>query len=294
MKSLFNLFLILLFVLFTNTPLFSQENKNGSPSQMTAEGVYENTLQSYKRIKSYSYTNYLAAYDWFAQKAIEKAKNNYGTYINRVESEYLDNNGKKDRYDPSRFKKGIYGYKFLKPFTIEMVLIESDYVPSLINNSILRYRPDKDPKRFKFHLRGSPTFSVTRSIYDESGGLLTMNWTIDLIMMEELYQNGTLRLVGKEKIDGRDCYLLEFSFDKDMQSWMIKPNFLSYDIPKDIYHQLYASLFDITKKNFSKVRYWIDDDQFVIVKVVEYIDGRLYSSRLYKDIEINNLSPEDF
>ena len=48
------------------------------------------------------------------------------------------------------------------------------------------------------------------------------------------------------------------------------------------------------KKNFSKVRYWIDDDQFVIVKVVEYIDGRLYSSRLYKDIEINNLSLDDF
>ena len=176
-----------------------------------------------------------------------------------------------------------------------MVLLKSDYLPAILNKSILEYRPDKDPRKFVFLPRGSKTFSMTRSIYDESGSFLTMNWTADIFFMQQQHNNGSLRLAGKERIGGRDCYVLEFfSFNNGKDFKLIKKDLESKGIPSDINLKLYKFSLELVKKNFSKVKYWIDEDKFIIVKKEEYIDNKLYSSKLYKDIEINNLRLKDF
>jgi len=292
MKTIIN-YILVFFFFFPNISLASKENPQAStPQKLNAEKIYKNVLQAYKNIKSYSYTNYQGGYDWFVKKALERAKSNYAPLISRYGNGY-ENGSNNHNNQSSEFKKGIYGYKFLKPFNIQMALVESDYVPSILNNSVLTYRPDKNPKTFKFYPRAS-SFSLTRSIYEESGNFLTMNWTVDLLMMQLQHENGTLRLAEKEKVDGRDCYVLEFSFKKDREPFIIKQNLKSHGIPVDINPQICISLFDFIKKKLSKVKYWIDNNKFIIVKIEEYIDDKFYSSKEYRNIKINNLSLEDF
>ena len=65
-------------------------------------------------------------------------------------------------------------------------------------------------------------------------------------------------------------------------------------IPEAINLKLQKSSLESREKNFSKIKYWIDEEKFIIVKKEEYIDDKLYSSKLYKDIKINNLRLKDF
>lgn len=304
MKAIISFFLIYISFLQGSALAFPAYQKAPAPSVLTAEKIYKNTINAYKEIESYSYINYQGEYTWFNQEKMDRAKDDYGSLIKRYGNEshngFLnDFNGLQSSdnssFTSSPFKKGVYGYKFLKPFIVKMVLLESDYLPAILHKSILEYRPDKDPKKFVFLPRGSKTFSMTRSIYDESGSFLTMNWTADIFLMQQQHNNGSLRLVGREKIAERDCYVLEFfSFNKEKEFQMIKKDLESKGIPGDINLKLYKSSFELIKKNFSKVKYWIDEDRFIIVKKEEYIDDKLYSSKLYRDIEINNLRLKDF
>ncbi|HUU49553.1 MAG TPA: hypothetical protein VMW81_01180 [Nitrospinota bacterium] len=303
MKTIISFFLIYIFSLQGSALAFPKYQKVSASPVLTAEKIYKNTINAYKEIESYSYTNYQGEYTWFNKEKMDRAKDNYDSLIDRYGNEshngFLnDFNGlsssEKNSFTSSKFKKGVYGYKFLKPFIVKMVLLESDYLPAILHKSILEYRPDKDPKKFMFLPRGSSAFSITRSIYDESGSFLTMNWTVDLLMMHLQHENGTLGLAEKEKVDGRDCYVLEFSFKKDREPFMIKQNLKSHGIPIDINAKVYTSLFNLAKKNFSKVKYWVDDGKFIVIKKEEYINDKLYSSKEYRNIKINNLSLKDF
>lgn len=270
---------------------------------LNGETIYQKTLNAYHHIKSYSYINYQGEYNLFSKEAEEGAKENYGAFAKGFgynHEDYYDQNGfiKNDRNNPfkdSQFKRGTYQYKFMKPFIIQMALVNSDYLPKILHKSVMTYRPDKDPAVFRFFPRASSFFSLSRSIDDESGSFLTMNWTTDLIKMQFLNENGTVRLLEKEKIDGRDCYVLEFfSLNGTKGKKTAGARLLSSGIPKDISVKIDKSLSGIAKKNFSSVKYWIDAEKFIIVKIEEYIQGHLYSSKTYKDIKINQLALKDF
>jgi hypothetical protein len=286
----------------------SQDHGAKNPLNVSAESIYQQTIESYQHIQSYSYTNYEGEYDLFVKKKEENAKENYGTLAGKYGYDYQDyykkdQNGmtpdsknNDDLFTNSQFKKGVYQYKFLKPFIIQMSLVDTDYIPSILNNSVMVYRPDENPKVFRFYPRSSSYFSLSRSIFDESGGFLTMNWTTDIIKMKLLHERGKLQKnAGKESIDGRSCYTLEFSsFDREAGKEIIGRNLQSFHVPLAIYPQLHNTIVGVLEKNFSKVKYWIDAEKLVIVKVEEYINGQLYSSKVYKDIKINNLSLKDF
>ena len=270
---------------------------------LDGKAIYQKTLDAYHHIKSYSYINHQGEYNLFSKETEEGAKESYGAFAKGFGynyENYYDQNGfiKNNQNNPfknSQFKQGTYQYKFMKPFIIQMALVNSDYLPEILHKSVMTYRPDKDPGVFRFFPRSSSFFSLSRSIDDESGSFLTMNWTTDLIKMQFLNENGTVRLLEKEKIDGRDCYILEFSsINERSGDNTTGTRFLLSDIPKDISTKIDQSLSGITKKNFSSVKYWIDAEKFFIVKIEEYIQGHTYSSKTYKDIKINQLSLTDF
>ena len=112
-----------------------QDNPATNPSPvLTAEEIYKNTLNAYRNIESYTYINHQGEYDWFQKEAMNRVENNYGSLINKYKNGYSDyikdhnsssndNNNRDYSIESSQFKKGIYGYKFLKPFIIQMVLI---------------------------------------------------------------------------------------------------------------------------------------------------------------------------
>lgn len=193
--------------------------------------------------------------------------------------------------DKPVLKKSCFDYKFKKPYLCQMTIIHSDFTPAMLNGAMLTYRPDKNPKVFWVKLKYSP-IAMKRAVASESGGFLSGNWTMALIVMNNYRVNGAMTLAGREKIDGRDAYLLRFTLQSHDKIY--KVNLADWQAPPEIAFKLKEQLDTLKKEKHSEATYWIDAEQFVIVKTQNKIAGKVHWSETYTDIKLNTLTEKDF
>jgi outer membrane lipoprotein-sorting protein len=275
--------LILIFSILLINTIKSSAEEIKNPSELL------NRIQEcYKKINSYTYTNYQGEYDTFNKEFQKETHKNYGD----LEDKYGNKEDNKVS-DKPEYKEGNYEVSFVKPYSIKMKILSSDYIPDVLKNAVFIYRPDEDPKNFKVKILGLGFIPLdfTRSIEKENtGDFLVMNWTADLIVMNYLSSNGTSS-VKKEKCEKKDAYLLEIKFPENLKPK--KPSYKLGDIPSEAKYKIDYVLASLERAKYSSVKYWIDAKDFVIVKREEYINNKLYSTRLFKDITINSITKDN-
>jgi hypothetical protein len=195
--------------------------------------------------------------------------------------------------DKPVLKKSCYTYKFMKPYLCQMVIVHSDFTPKFMDGAMLTYRPDKDPKVFWAKLKFSPV-ALKRPIISESGGFLSGNWTMTLIVMNHHRQNGVMKLAGREKFDGRDTYLLRFLFPSHDNIKPYKVDPVKWQVPVEMFSKVKEQLESLEKEKQSEVTYWIDAERFIILKTQNKVAGKVHWTETFRDIKINHLTEKDF
>jgi outer membrane lipoprotein-sorting protein len=278
-----NLLITLLIIFLVSSKIFAEDAK--SPAEL-----FNKMQKSYKAINSYSYSNEQGEYDTFNKEYQKETAKNYSDY----DAKYGD--GKSSRVsDKPEYKKGNYEVKVCKPYSIRMKIISSDYTPSVLNNAEFIYRPDSDPKNFIVKMMGLGFIPLefSRDVQKENtGDFLVMNWTVDLLQLDYFFKNGkAVILQEKNKIDKRDTSILEFKFAKD-----VKPSVPKYnlgDIPSQVKFKIDYTLGSLERIKYSSVKYWVDKNDLIIIKREEYIGGKLHSTRMFKNITLNNVKKSD-
>jgi len=276
-KFIFLLLIFLFFLHFFCLETFGAEVS--SPCELLSA-----IKDSYESIESYSYTNYQGEYDTFNRQFQEEASSEYSD----VSGNY--GGGEENNISTgSEFKKGVYNVNFSKPFSVKMEIVSSDYTPSALDNAFFEYAPGVYPEIFTVTILGFGFIPIgsSRSIKDNTGDFLVMNWTVDLLEVEHLLSIGKPDFLRSESLDGKDTCVLEIDFPSPVNSSC--PAYELGDIPQEIKFKIdYIMGFPAMAK-ISSVKYWIDKDELVIVKREQYIDGKLHSERLYKNISIKRI-----
>jgi len=246
--------------------------------------------KAYENINSYSYTNEQGEYDTLTKEIQKEARKNYSEENKKYCKEETP-----EVSDKPEYKKGIYEVEFYKPYDINVEIDSSDYTPSILNGVQLIYKPDEDPNNFAAKVKILWIIPITfhKDVQEEvTGDFLVMNWTVDLLQLDYYLKNGESSISSEqEKIDGRDTYLLEFKFPQN-----IKPSVPEYDlggIPTQAKHKVDYTLAGLENLKYSSVKFWVDKNDFIIIKREEYIDDKLHASRIFKDIKLNNLCKDD-
>lgn len=260
----------------------------------SAEALFEKVIKTYRQIGSYSYTNCEAGYDTvFHKERMKKAKKMIKKDMEEELNVKLKEQADDEPEEKPVLKKSCYTYEFMKPYLCQMVILHSDFTPGILDGSMLTYRPDKNPDVFWAKLKYSP-IAIKRSIKSESGGFLSGNWTMTLIGMHHHRLNGTMELAGREKIDGRDTYVLKFSFPDHENLKIYKVDIGKWQIPVEIVFKIKEQLDTLGKEKQTEFTYWIDAERFIILKTQNKIAGEVHWTETFKDIKMNHLTEEDF
>lgn len=201
--------------------------------------------------------------------------------------------------DPNKWKYMKYHttMKFMKPYLLQMNVVQSDYVPKVIYGSLMTYRPDQDPNVFWIKLRFSP-IALKRDIKSESGNILYSTVNMQFIMMDGLGQDTKPVLRGIEKVQGHDAYAVAFEFKKGQLPKKHPVNFNKWGsaIPKQVRFALEKeSNFYPDLKDVSRVVYFFDKETLWLVGTEYYnVDGKKIFRKEWRDIKENSLSDRDF
>ena len=244
--------------------------------------LFEKMQEAYNAIESYSYTNSQGEFDTFSKEYQQETADKYGDLNNQ----YGDGQSSQVSKEPE-FKRGLYEVAFKKPFSITMKILSSDYTPSVLNNAEFIYMPEKDPKNFTIKILGLGFIPLefSRSVTEENtGDFLVMNWTVDFLQLNYFFKNGTAEIKGKETVNKKEAYVLEFFFSPDYIP--TAPSYNLGDIPVQAKDRIDYTLGSLERAKFSSVKYWVDTKDLVIIKREEYIGGSLHSTRTFTNISI--------
>lgn len=125
---------------------------------------------------------------------------------------------------------------------------------------ILLYRPDEDKEKVKV----KQIIPLTLKKDDKRiEGFFTSDFYSDIYYLKYHLNKGKIKYLKEEEVSARACHLLELIAGK--------------------------------KTEYTKALLWIDKKLLVPVKIEKYEDGKIFSSKIYKKIEINTgLTKEDF
>jgi len=253
------------------------------------EELFKKVVSTYQALKSYEFVNYKKGYDTFSKERETETKGTYGEVGKKIGKKVEMN----EVSQKPQIKEGVYEVRFKKPFLLQMKIIKSDFCPSVVYGTVITYRPDKDPNVWWAKLKYMPV-AMKRSVKkDDSGGFFSMGWAFSIINMHNQKKNGIMKIKGMEKVQGRDCYLLEFTFDpKRVKPY--QPNLKEWGVPAALESELNNTIRGLKKQKTSSVKYWIDAQRFLILKSEEYVRGKFHWQDEYRDIKLNHLSAEDF
>ena len=256
-----------------------------SASAVSVKEVIGKSQEAYKKVESVKYVYYTHGYDTFARKTAEAATAKEGQ--GKVDSKASD--GKSQLVDAT------YNVKFMKPYVLQMVIVEGDLMPDLVLDGKFTYNGATKPKDWWAKLKNMPAMkkSVTK---DDSYGLLTMGWSMNILHLLNYATNGTPKLVGKDKFMGKECYVLEVSFTAD--DWkkfkVVNINLKGWGFPEQMKQLVFDSLSGGTEKKYSSVKFWIGTDDFFIYKIEDYIKGKFFWRTEFRNVQVNALKKSDF
>jgi hypothetical protein len=192
------------------------------------------------------------------------------------------------------YKKHVFVFKFKKPYLLQMMVVQSDYVPKITWGSLLTYIPEANPNVFYFKPSMIP-FAIKRNIGSESGNLLYSMIIQNNVMMDNMCQDTIPVLKGLSKIGGRNAYIIEFSFPREIKLKAHPINFEKWGIPTIARKQFGYEVNSYTSGNYSRIVFFIDKENYLVLARNYYgLDGKLISHREWSDFKLNSLTEKDF
>ena len=280
----------LLFVL----PLLAAVLATARPAAaITPQEIIKNAIDAYKKLDSYEYTDVKHGLDTFARK---QAKSMEQANQSLAQGQGVEVKSKVNAAAAPKLTDARYFVRFMKPYVIQMVIDRLDLAPDLVIQAKMTYNGVKEPKVWWAKLKFMPT-PIKRSVAkDDASGFLTMGWGNALLQMQNLTSNGTVKLLGKEKAVGQECYVIEVTFAKD--AWKkfkpIKPNLAEWGFPAEIAKFVTEDLSDPLEKKYTSVKYWITVKEFYLVKTEDYVGGKFFWRNEFAKIKVNQLAKKDF
>jgi len=201
----------------------------------------------------------------------------------------------KDKEKPQvEYKRYHCEYKFKKPYLLQMHVIMSEYVPKLIWDSLMTYRPDKDPAVFWFKPKISP-FAIKRAIDSESGDFLYAVMVINYAMMDAMSKDTKPVFKGTAKVGDKDTYVIEFAFDRSKKFKPENVDFKKWGIPKEAQKKFGDEVNAYKTSTESRVVFYFDKETLLILQRESYdMENKLLGKKVWYDIKVNTLSENDF
>ncbi len=202
-----------------------------------------------------------------------------------------------DNADTSKWVKKRYETinRFKKPYLVQSKCVMSDYTPKIIWDSILTYRPDKDPGIFYFKPKISPV-GIKRDITSESGGLPAQVFFTDYAILDVLSKNLKPTFLGTKKIGDKSTYAIAFTFPKDHKFKNMKIDSKKWGVPKEaqpIFEKEVTN--NLTDKYIAKSIFYFDKTTLLAIVREDYLaDGKLLRRREWSRIKVNSLTDKDF
>lgn len=189
-------------------------------------------------------------------------------------------------------------YRWAKPWVLWMKITQSDYVPDLLINGIMRYNYVKNKKKWSIK---TPIVivGIPREINSESGNFLYAGWHLNYMFLNNLAKDVDPVLEGKVKMDGKDVYKIGYHFTDTVKPKSHKKDtdFASYGVPKEMnfkYDEEIEWFFDEGAR-LKDVYYYIDAKTLdMVAEEVMQPSGELYYRKIWKDIRVDNLDKDEF
>ncbi len=277
-------------IVLTNTFLFQINRGHCDETSSKALDIMEKVFETYEKLKSYSYINHKKGLDTHTKEKEQRLLSDAAKMGKKTDW--------KSGSEP-QMKEGEYAIKFIKPYSLQMKIIKSDFTPSVLFGSLLTYRADKDPNVWWFKLKYSP-IALKRSIESEDGDFLTQGWTKPIVGLKyQIKKAKEIKYKGEEEVNGIKCNVVEIVFNKDYQPSEedkneIKEYIKKLKVPKELEEDIFKGVMNKEESEMSSSQFWFDKEKNVLVKIVDYIDGKFYWQNVYKDVQLNNVSEEDF
>lgn len=189
-------------------------------------------------------------------------------------------------------------YKWAKPWVLWMKITQSDYVPSMLINGIMRYNYVKNKKNWSIK---TPVVivGIPRGIDTESGNFLFAGWHLNYMFLNNLAKDVEPVLEGKVKMDGKDVYKIGFHFSDaaKAKSHAKDTDFAAYGVPKELKFKYDAEIdwFVDEAARYKDVYYYIDAKTLDMVgEEVIQKNGELYYKKIWKNIRVDSLDKDEF
>lgn len=246
-------------------------------------------------IDSHKYMWYSAGDDRFSK---ERQKSMSGSYGDMAKEKGADVGEVSDKPE---IKRGLYEIEFMKPYLVQMKVVRSDFIPKAVRafvfGTLVTYRSDKLRDVWWAKLKFSP-FAWKKSVEkDDAGGALKSGWTGSLLHLLYFADNASeLSVQPDAEFDGKKCKVLRLSFDweKNPEWNHKKPPFDKFQVPEQIEKIIWEGMLEIEQQKFEYIDHFIDAEKNILLKIEEYIDGKLHWRNSFTDIEINTLTEKDF
>ncbi|MFH1539158.1 MAG: hypothetical protein ABIH66_09380 [bacterium] len=287
-----NLLLIVipLLALFAAAPTAAQDTTDDARKLL--DSLVDNYLEN---IDSHKYNWHAYGNDRFSK---ERQKNISGNYESMAKKKGAEVEAVSEEPE---IKRGLYEIEFMKPYLVQMKVVKSDFIPkavrSFVFGTLVTYRSDKLVDVWWAKLKFSP-IALKKSVEkDDAGGALTSGWTNALLNL--IYFSGNaagLSMQPDAEFDGRNCKVLRLTFDwEKTPEWNHeKPPFDKFQAPEQIEKIIWDGMLEVEQQKFDYIDYFIDAEKNILLKIEEYIDGKLHWRNSFTDIELNTLTEEDF
>jgi hypothetical protein len=247
-------------------------------------------------LDSYSFTVTKEGWDFEMEKTAEATQSVAGEAKNSpIAGKYADKVGKVDASKP-KWMTYESKYKFMKPYLVQMEIIKSDYVPSMLQGAVMTYRPDKIKKGNYFYVKPKVSpIGIKRGTDTVSGNFFYSTWHINYMKMEILEKQIAPKLEGTAKVEGRDAYKITFNFPKNKQIETYPVDLNAWGIPEPVQWRFKDEIAEFSRGNISKAVFYFDVKTLDLVQSdVFQANGESYYHRVWKDIKVNSLTKDDF
>lgn len=264
---------------------------HSEPQPLTLEDVHRRVIEAHDNLKSYEFTQFDSGYDTFTKKRRRDMTKAYSKDAERLKQ------AAPDVTEKTKLVEGTYLVRFMKPYLIRMKLVQSDFVPSIVHGTTVTYRPDRNPDTWTARVKYLPFVPFNRSVEkNDPGGFFGMGWTVPIMLMDVYAKLAETKLLKTEKFTERKCRVVAFAFrfGKNEEITLPPQDFRRWNIPKQVDKYIAQDLSGIKDERPSKILYWIDAENFLILKTERYNDGKLHWTTEYRDIETNHLTEKDF
>ncbi|HOX27907.1 MAG TPA: hypothetical protein PLQ76_02000 [bacterium] len=245
-------------------------------------------------LNSYSYTYIKEGWDFEMDKTAEQTKSVAGDVAKNPLAKKYSNQVNEVDTSKAKFMKYNVDIKFMKPYSVQMKITQSDYVPSLLKDAVLTFRSDKDDKVFYVKPRISP-LGIKRAIDSASGNFLYTPLFINFMKIDGLMKDAAPVLEGTAKVDGRNAYKIAFNFPGAKDPKRHPVDYDKWNIPKSVQWKYKEEIDEFARGNVGKVVYFFDVDTFDLLRSdCLQKNGKEYFHKEWKNFKTNNLSESDF